>query len=529
MDKVRTILITLALMLSFSCHNTNGANILVLLPTFSPSHLIIEMAVARAMSESNHNVTIVTVLPLKSEWLHPSMTHVIVEAGFLDVNVAINATRGSALEKIFKAFDMVTDMTQALGLALDDPKMKELITNPGNKFDLMLYGYFYCDFFMGLAEHFNCPVALLWPNVPIGIISKLIGNPLEMTYAPVSLMLPVPADGNFGFLFRLKNLMAEIFELIMIKSQNKLIDDIYRKHFPADKYVSLEKVKQRVSMVLFSHHFSEKPARSLVPGMIEIGGIHLNENPKPLPKDIETFVSGAEHGVIYFSLGTNIKEGNLHPNVLNKIYNVLSKLPQRVLWKCDDESNVLGNSTNILFRKWLPQGDILGHPNVKLFFGHGGKGGITEAKFYGVPMVGLPVFADQPMNMDEVVAKGYGISINHDESLSEEIIQKTVMEVLSNPKYANNVKRFSNLYRDRPLKIKDNAVYWLEYLIRYKGAPHMQSPLKTMSFVEKMNLDVYATLLLVLYLILKVLHLVTKRIFRCLKPCSNNNLKSKRD
>lgn len=58
----------------------------------------------------------------------------------------------------------------------------------------------------------------------------------------------------------------------------------FSKHFPADKYVSYEKAKQRVSMVLFSHHFSEKPVRPLVPGLIEIGGIHLNEDPKPLPE-----------------------------------------------------------------------------------------------------------------------------------------------------------------------------------------------------------------------------------------------------
>lgn len=244
-------------------------------------------------------------------------------------------------------------------------------------------------------------------------------------------------------------------------------------------------------------------------------------------QDIEKFVSSAEHGVIFFSLGTNVKSRHLQPQTIDKIYNVLSKLPQKVVWKCDDESQVPGNSSNILFRKWLPQGDILGHPNVKLFFGHGGKGGITEAKFYGVPMVGLPVFGDQPMNMEEVVMKGYGLSIKHDESLTEEVIYKTVKEVLENKTYADTVKQFSNLYRDRPLKIKDNAVYWLEYLIRYKGAPHLQSPLKTMSFVEANNLDVFACIALVLYLIVQLVKYVIKLVLKLVFKKSNG--KTKRD
>lgn len=224
-------------------------------------------------------------------------------------------------------------------------------------------------------------------------------------------------------------------------------------------------------------------------------------------------------------MGTNVKNHHMQSNALENIYKVFSKLPQKVLWKVDDESKVPGNSSNILYRKWLPQSDILGHPNVKLFFGHGGKGGITEAKFYGVPMVGLPIFGDQPMNMVEVVNKGYGLSIDHDQPITEDIIYETVKEVLDNPKYANAVKRFSTLYRDRPLKAKDNAVYWLEYLLRYKGAPHMQSPLKTMSFVESTNLDVIAFILAVLYVVIKLLKLLTKVIINLMGIVLGRKLK----
>ncbi|XP_013116687.2 UDP-glycosyltransferase UGT5 isoform X2 [Stomoxys calcitrans] len=515
----------LLLLLGVFAGISKAANVLAFLPSASPSHLIIEMAVVREMAERNHNVTVVSVLPLKQEWLHPSMTYIKLDRGLFDMNSAMNATKSNGLYFMWNFFKMFSEMSSSMAESLEDPKMLELRNNRGNKFDLMLYGYIFGEFFVGLAEHFDCPVALLWPNIPLVPIMKLIGNPFEISYTIVSI-LNVNPNGN-GILFRLKNVLFMAVEYIMLTIREQGSRSVYEKHFPSDRYASYEKAKERVTMVLFSHHFSEKPVRPLVPGLIEIGGIHLNEEPKPLPKDIEDFVTSAKHGVIFFSLGTNVKTTHLQPQTLEKIYNVLSKLPQKVLWKCDDESKVPGNSSNILFRKWMPQADILGHPNVKLFFGHGGKGGITEAKFYGVPMVGLPIFGDQPMNMEEVVQKAYGLSLNHDRTLSEELILNAVKEVLENNTYTNNVKKFSNLYRDRPLKIKDNAVYWLEYLIRYKGAPHLQSPLKTMSFVEANNLDVFACLFVGLYLVFQIMKFSAKLVFRLV--CGTSRQKTKKD
>ncbi|XP_037823964.1 UDP-glycosyltransferase UGT5-like [Lucilia sericata] len=525
-NKFKFLTIIVALTFCLAPQQTEAANILAFLPSCSPSHLIIEMAVVKAMAERQHNVTVVSVLPLKSDWMHPSMTHIKLDKGEVDMDVAIKITKLKGFEKFRKSLDMMKMMSAQLAVIFEDPKFQDLLHNPGNKFDLMLFGYLFGDFFFGIAEHFDCPVALLWPNIPISSILNMIGNPLALSYSVVTLLNSMN-DDHIDFMFRLKNVAAVAGELLMLSTQERSLREVYAKNFPADKYVSYDKAKERVAMVLYSHHYSEKPVRPLVPALIEIGGIHINDEPKALAKDLNDFINSAENGVIFFSMGTNIKTHHMPDKALEKIFNVLSKLPQKVVWKVDDESNVPGNSTNILYRKWLPQSDILGHPNVKLFFGHGGKGGITEAKFYGVPIVGMPIFGDQPMNMVEVVSKGYGLSINNDEPLTEEIIYETVKEVLENPKYANTVKRFSLLYRDRPLKAKETAVYWLEYLIRYKGAPHMQSPLKTMSFVEATNLDVIAFILAVLYVIIKLIKLLTKFVIKLM--CRVLGRKVKRD
>jgi glucuronosyltransferase len=73
------------------------------------------------------------------------------------------------------------------------------------------------------------------------------------------------------------------------------------------------------------------------------------------------------------------------------IMNVFSKLKQKVIAKWDDDAQIDIKPKNVLIKNWLPQDDILAHKNCILFITHGGLGGVAEAKYHGVPIVGIPL------------------------------------------------------------------------------------------------------------------------------------------
>lgn len=170
----------------------------------------------------------------------------------------------------------------------------------------------------------------------------------------------------------------------------------------------------------------------------------------------------------------------------------------------------------------MPQDDILAHPNIKMFITHAGKGGIAEAQYHGVPMVALPVFADQHGNAKKMVAAGYGQQLEL-LTLSEDALRVAVVDVLSNPQYQQNVQQFSELYRDRPLTARQSVAFWTDYVIRHHGAPHMQSPLVHMNFIEYMNLDVYLLILMVFYILYRIFKLILTYV------CSKISKKSKKN
>ncbi|KAL5273914.1 hypothetical protein ACFFRR_000588 [Megaselia abdita] len=490
--------------------NVQGENILGVFTSPGKSHLIIFMSTIQTMIERGHNVTVLTTIPIPNMKANDSKTFRHIHLSSLDLQPSEMSKQISALVQETNFNNFVKTMQVMANLqrnALRTEKFKQFLQE-NNTFDLMLLGYFGNDYLLGIGAHFECPVALITLGGPaMGPIGKFIGNPDEISYVP-SPVLGIQQPMNF--LNRTKNFIINIVQTIAQHYLDYLMNGFYEEHFPKDKYPPLSSLQQNVSIVLSNHHFSEGPIRPDVPAVVEIGGIQINDKISKLPDHLSKFLDNAKNGAIFFSLGSTAKSSDLSPETIKLFFNVLSKLPQKILWKWDDDEKTPGKSDNILFDKWLPQNDVLAHKHIQLFITHGGKGSVVESQYHGVPMVVIPLFGDQTFNAKEIEEKMYGISINHKTVTGEEF-EKVVNEVLRNKKYLTNVKLFSELYQDRPITAKENAVFWMEYVIRHKGAHHLQSPAVHMNFVQLHNLDV----IVVVVLLLLLLKLVIWKVFSC--------------
>lgn len=236
-------------------------------------------------------------------------------------------------------------------------------------------------------------------------------------------------------------------------------------------------------------------------------------------------MDGAAHdGAIFFSLGTNARSSDLSPEKIAIFLNKFRRLKQKVLWKF--ETNLPNLPDNVKIGTWLPQDDILAHPNVKLFISHCGKGGITEAKYHGVPILAIPLFADQFGNADHIADEGWAIVLPFSE-LNSETFSKTLDEALRNPSYGNVVKKLSNLNRDRPEHPLDKAAFWIEYVLRHDGAKHMQSPAVHLNILQYYMVDVISFVFVALYVVIMLVKLILKALVRMFY--GSGHRKSKKD
>ena len=65
-------------------------------------------------------------------------------------------------------------------------------------------------------------------------------------------------------------------------------------------------------------------------------------------------------------------------------------------------------------------------------------------------------------------------------------------------RFRENVARRSVFMRDQKETPLERAVYWTEYVIRHKGAPHLRTAGRHLNFFQYHSIDVLAFLLLVL-------------------------------
>ncbi|XP_060696168.1 UDP-glucuronosyltransferase 2A1-like isoform X1 [Hemiscyllium ocellatum] len=234
--------------------------------------------------------------------------------------------------------------------------------------------------------------------------------------------------------------------------------------------------------------------RPLLPNFVFVGGLHCHPA-KPLSQELEEFVqSSGEHGVVIFSLGSLVK--NLTAEKANIIAEALGEIPQKVLWSyAGEKPKMLASNTKLY--KWLPQNDLLGHPKTRVFITHGGTNGIYEAIYHGVPMIGIPLFADQPDNMAHMKAKGAAVVLNFI-SLTKQDLINAVNTVINDTSYKENALKLSRIQHDQPMTPLERAVFWIEFVMRHGGAQHLRPEAHSLSWYQYHCLDVIAFLFICL-------------------------------
>lgn len=151
-------------------------------------------------------------------------------------------------------------------------------------------------------------------------------------------------------------------------------------------------------------------------------------------QDLKIIADSAPKSLILFSLGTNMRSDRLREHRLKILIETFASLPQYTfLWKFESSNLPIELPKNVHIRKFLPQKEILAHPNTILFITHSGLMSTQESVWYGVPMIGLPIFADQFLNADQMVRIGVGEKYEL-KYLNKIDLSAVIVEVCENPK-----------------------------------------------------------------------------------------------
>ncbi|KAE8745822.1 UDP-glycosyltransferase-10 [Frankliniella occidentalis] len=187
------------------------------------------------------------------------------------------------------------------------------------------------------------------------------------------------------------------------------------------------------------------------------------------------------------------RSANLAKDRRDAILRAFSRVKQRVLWKYEDDDIMDKLPPNVRVAKWLPQNDLLGHPNIRCFVSHNGGLSTQEASYHGVPILGVPFFVDQTAYAEKVERTGLGRRLQY-KHITEERFYEALTDVLENPRYRENIRRVGAALKDQKETPLERAVWWVEYVARTGGAPHLRAPSRQLHWYQVFMLDVIAVL-----------------------------------
>jgi glucuronosyltransferase len=75
--------------------------------------------------------------------------------------------------------------------------------------------------------------------------------------------------------------------------------------------------------------------------------------------------------------------------------------------------------------------------------------------------------------------------------MNEENLREKIVESIQ-PEYKRNMKNLHDLVYDQPITSLEKAMFWIEYVIRHKGAKHLAFTAKTVPIHQTYCLDFIA-------------------------------------
>ncbi|CDW54097.1 UDPGT domain containing protein [Trichuris trichiura] len=188
-----------------------------------------------------------------------------------------------------------------------------------------------------------------------------------------------------------------------------------------------------------------------------------------LPENYRRFIEQRNSkGTILVAFGHAFKANSIPEQVRQAMLGAFLRLTDyRIIWQPAEQTEDL-NASHIWPSKWVPQSDILAHPKTVAFVTHMGYKSFREGLCAQVPLVAMPIFAEQYFNTAVALQKGIGVFVNK-MNISSEAMYYALRRVLNDRTIKQRMTRFSSQVNDQFIDPVDLATFWINFLLRHKN------------------------------------------------------------
>ena len=500
---INTYFPLLVLSLSWGTHIKSATGDILILPIPIFSALYKSACLARELKQHGYNVTV--VLPDG-----PAKKTLLEE---FDFDFIVSEGMTNTLETVI---DAVTNVVIPSAFSGSQMGMISLLTKCG----LMCYTIGNDEKLLKALQQRNFKIAVInmaFINLCASVIPYKLGIPFIREAAvplesrilihpavfPVNVFLP--STDEMTFFQRLGNTLY--YAIYLLKPEWFNPSDVVGTFAPEKEHISNEELQARTELYLLDYDELAEHHLPLYPNMIPVGGL-ATRPPRPLTGELKEFMDSAHDGAVIVSFGSVI---NWIPREIHdKMVAAFSRFPHlKFVFKFGKETRIDGN---LMFVSWIPQNDLLGHPNTKIFITHCGHNAQYDALYNAVPIIALPINSDQPYNAMTMQAKGFGIKLDIVHITENDLIS-AIDKILNNPLYKENILNASVIFKSRPFTPAQRAAWWIDHVIKY-GGKHLRPPVAKLPYYQFLLLDVIVGMLLLFAILCLTCYSLCTCVFR---------------
>ncbi|VDM47219.1 unnamed protein product [Toxocara canis] len=258
--------------------------------------------------------------------------------------------------------------------------------------------------------------------------------------------------------------------------------------------------------------FVEFP-RPITHKIVYVGGIAVDP-PKPLDGELRKAMDAAVGGAVLLSFGSIAQSSKMTPAMKKAFVEAFRSFPKiQFIWKYEIDDDIAEDIPNVMKRKWIPQNDLLGHPNMRAFVSHGGMNSLTESVRAGVPIVCIPLFGDQMRNAKMVEKRGVAVVLEK-HNLTANAILWAFTTVLTDQSFLESSRRLAKMIAKKPFPVDERVVKYTEFAIEFGQVNNLDSAARKLNFSQYYLIDIIVPLLLILLFFIYIVAWIIIYVFR---------------
>lgn len=292
-------LMAVAAVLTVLTVTANGARVLAVFPYNGHSHFVMIEPLMVALSIRGHDVTVISPFPRRQHG-HSRYTDVDVSDALPPVISRLNVTEDAGPVNPVTGLRNLCRMNHRVCEAtFEHPRVRELIRR-GGPFDVVFAEAFATDCFAVFAHAYDAPLVSVRTSDYSPHLNRRVANPQNPAYLVNHLL--TYAGHDMSFVQRLVNALATHFGAVGYHAfSDSPSTELARRHFGADTPPVPDIVRHRTALVLVNgHRTSFTQSRPLGPNVVEVGGIHIKQQPTKNAKNVSSGGGGERVFILFF-------------------------------------------------------------------------------------------------------------------------------------------------------------------------------------------------------------------------------------